>query len=75
MRDFNNNVCEKKTYFVDILLDSYPEPFPIEVIATPKLYALIGRDILNQKKVMLHAEKDIWIYDCIVDCPLDTNGD
>ena len=57
--DINGNIFERKTYVVNLQLEK--ENFTrIEVIATPKKYALIGRDILNQKKIMLDAPTEVW---------------
>lgn len=61
VRDVNNNIRERKTYYVNIQLGDYPTPFKqIEVVATPKDYALIGRDILNQLIVVLDAPNEVW---------------
>lgn len=69
VRDVNNIVISRKTYIVNIQLEN--KFFSnIEVIVISKDYALIGRDILNQKKVTLNAPESIWIYDCNGDCPL-----
>lgn len=68
--DANGNCCERKIYSVNLFLEdqAFEE---LQVIALPKSVALIGRDILNRKKVMLDASKDIWIYGCLENCPLE----
>lgn len=50
LRDVNNNIRQIKTYIVDIQLgdDKFSD---VEVIATSQSYGLIGRDILNHKKI------------------------
>ena len=69
-RDFNGNITQKYTYYINIELET--ELFTkVEVIAHAKDYALIGRDILNRKKVTLDAPEEVWIYDCQGSCPLN----
>jgi hypothetical protein len=68
--DANGNSYERKTYFIDIYLEELIFK-QIEVIALPKKYALIGRDILNQQKIMLSATSNTWIYACSQICPLE----
>ena len=59
VREFNGNIQERKTYFINISIANY-EHKNIEVLAIPKEYALIGRDILNQHKVILDAPNQRW---------------
>ncbi len=59
VREPNGNILSRKTYFIDILIADY-EHKNIEVIAISKKYALIGRDILNQHKVILDAPNQRW---------------
>lgn len=59
VRDFNGNTQRRKTYFIDISIADY-EHKNIEVIAISKEYALIGRDILNQHKIILDAPNQRW---------------
>ena len=63
VRDANGNLTRRKTYFVDITIanNSYSN---IEVVAIPKEYGLIGRDILNQERVVLNAPEEKWAFDC-----------
>lgn len=61
VRGLNNTIVERETYIVDIQLGD--NRFRnIEVIATSKEYGLIGRDILNKKKVTFNAPEQIWVY-------------
>ncbi len=67
VRGVNDTTVERTTYFVNIRLGD--ESFSnIEVIATPKSYGLIGRDILNQNKVMFDGQEKRWIYQCPGSC-------
>ena len=59
VRDANGNIQERKTYFINISIANY-EYKGIEVISISKKYALIGRDILNQHKVVLDAPIQRW---------------
>ena len=59
VRDANGNIQERKTYKINILIADY-EHNNIEVIAIPKEFALIGRDILNQHKVILDGPNQKW---------------
>ncbi len=71
VRDANNNIQERTTYWIDIRL-AENEYTNIEVVAIPKRYALIGRDILNQHKVVLNAPKKRWGLGCNDSlCPKD----
>ncbi len=67
VRDANDNVERKKTYLINIRIADY-EFSSIEVVVSPKPYALIGRDILNQHKVMLNAPELIGRLDCQGSC-------
>ncbi len=62
VRSVNNTIVERKTYIVDIQLgdNSFPN---IEVIATPKSYGLIGRDILNSVKIVFDGPNLQWILE------------
>lgn len=59
VKDINGNIQERKTYFINISIADY-EYKNIEVLAIAKEYALIGRDILNQHKVILDAPNQKW---------------
>ena len=59
VRDVTGNIQEKKTYIIDITIANY-EYKNIEVIPIPKESARIGRDILNQHKVILDAPNQKW---------------
>ena len=59
VRDINRNFQERKTYFINISIADY-EYRNIEVVAIPKKYALIGRDILNRHKIILDAPNEKW---------------
>lgn len=54
VRDVNGNHKERTTYRIDIVIDDYEYEF-LEVIAIPKQFAIIGRDILNHYVVVLNA--------------------
>lgn len=59
VRNLIGNTQERQTYFLNISIANY-EHKNIEVIAIPKKYALVGRDILNQHKIVLDAPKQKW---------------
>ena len=63
MRDANGNVQVRKTYWISIRIAEH-EYEELEVIAITKKYALIGRDILNQHKLVLNAPKKKWGLGC-----------
>jgi hypothetical protein len=64
LRDANGNRLERDTYYVTIVMLSHA-PIKIEVISIPgRTYALIGRDILNEHKVMLNANLRRWVLNC-----------
>ncbi len=71
VRGANNTTFERRTYIVNIQLENHLFT-NIEVIALPKNYALIGRDILNQYKVTFNAPQNTWIYNCQGSCSIDT---
>jgi hypothetical protein len=73
LRDANNRIETRKLYTINIDIGTYTFQ-DFEVIAIPKSYALIGRDILNQSRVMLDANYMRWIYDCPGRC-LDEDED
>lgn len=72
--DANGNWYGRKTYLVNLFLEN--QVFgELEVIALPKNFALIGRDILNRNKIMLNASRDIWIYACSETCPFEEGSE
>ncbi len=75
VRDANNNIEERTTYRIDIEIDGN-EYKNLEVVAISKRYALIGRDILNQHKVVLNAPDNIWGLGCNESiCPIMARND
>ena len=75
VRDANDNIQERKTYWINIVL-AKEEYKNLEVIATSKKYALIGRDILNKHKVILDAPEERWGLGCNKNiCPIMTKND
>ena len=63
LRDANNNIQKKRTYFINITIADHNYE-NLEVVAIRKAYALIGRDILNQHKVVLNAPVEQWGLGC-----------
>lgn len=59
VRDANGNIQERRTYRINIRITDY-EYKNVEVIPITKQYALIGRDILNQHKIILDAPNQKW---------------
>ena len=75
LKDANGNTEERMTYWINIILADN-EYKNIEVIAVPKGYALIGRDILNRHKVVLNAPGRSWGLGCNEHiCPIMTQND
>ncbi len=60
LRDANNNIQRKRTYFINITIANHNYE-NLEVVAIRKAYALIGRDILNQHTVVLDAPIQRWV--------------
>ena len=52
------NIISKKLYKVTIEFDG--KAHEVEVLAIPRDYAIIGRDILNQHKIILDAPNEVW---------------
>ena len=69
VRGVNDTIVERPTYIVDIQLGDNMFSY-IEVVATPKNYGMIGRDILNRTKVTFNAPRNRWVYDCDGTCPI-----
>ena len=63
----------RPTYIVNMYLESYDFPLQ-EVLATPKEYALIGRDILNKSKASFNAPQGCWQLNCNETCPQNQDG-
>ena len=62
---------KRKTYRMKIKIADH-DCMELEVIAIPKEYALIGRDILNRHKVVLNAPRQLWGLGCNDSlCPRD----
>ncbi len=59
IRDINGNIINRKTYIIDIQIEDY-QIKNVEVIVVPKRYTLIGRDIINQFKIVLDGPKLQW---------------
>lgn len=77
LRDANGRVVDRDTYVVEltIFLDVVKR---VEVISIPKDHALIGRDILNEYKLVLDAPSTIWGLNCREICESTSpreNGD
>jgi hypothetical protein len=68
MQDASGSLSDRITYFVNIEITDDRNFQNLEVIAIPKRYALIGRDILNQNKVVLYAQQQQWILNCQRSC-------
>ena len=62
VKDVNGNFQTRKTYLIDIIIDDY-EYEDLEVIAMPKQFAVIGRDILNAHVIVLNALRG-WGFIC-----------
>ncbi len=70
VRGVNDITLERKTYFVNIQLGD--NMFSnIEVVAIPKSYGVIGRDILNSFKVVFDGIDKEWIYACPGACDIE----
>jgi predicted aspartyl protease len=61
--DANGNIQERTRYLLNITIASIEYP-RFKVIAISKNYALIGRDILNNYKVVLNAPQQRWGLNC-----------
>jgi gag-polyprotein putative aspartyl protease len=78
VKDVNGNIVIRPTYIISITIDEDNEFSDIEAIVMPKSYAIIGRDILNQCKVVLDAPLGQWRLNCMGSCdPIfpDADGD
>ncbi|MFM7441338.1 MAG: hypothetical protein ACKO2V_22535 [Snowella sp.] len=53
-----NGITSKKLYSVIIEFDGQENE--VEVLAIPRDYAIIGRDILNQYKITLNGPEETW---------------
>lgn len=53
-----NKTISKKLLLVKIEFDG--KPHEVKVLGIPKDYAVIGRDILNQYKIILDAPNQVW---------------
>ena len=62
IKDVNGNLQPRTTCWIDIIIDDY-EYENLEVIAIPKQFAIIGRDILNTHVVVLNALRG-WGFIC-----------
>lgn len=62
MRSASGNTVPRNTYIINIKIagSCFPETQKIEVMSIPGEYALIGRDILNQYKIVLDASQNKW---------------
>ncbi|OUL17876.1 retroviral-like aspartic protease family protein [Nostoc sp. 106C] len=75
MRDANGGYQTREAYFVDIKIgnDLFEN---IQIIKIPDKeppknnYAIIGRDVLNEKKVMLNAHDGKWRLNCGQSCDI-----
>ncbi|MDJ0601706.1 MAG: GAF domain-containing protein [Crocosphaera sp.] len=70
-RSFNDSISTSKIYVINIQLGDYLFT-NIEVIAIPKNYALIGRDILNLTKATFDFPENQWVYDCKGICSISS---
>lgn len=75
-----NQPVTRKTYYIHMSIinnDDYTSACDcglVEVIAIPRNYALIGRDVLNQYKVVLNAPHRIWGICCREhSCPISSD--
>lgn len=53
-----NRIISKRLYSVIIELDGQENE--VEVLTIPRDYAIIGRDILNQYKIILNGPEETW---------------
>ncbi len=63
VQDFNGHQHEIKIFWIDIKIGDYSYQ-NLKVLAISQKYALIGRDILNQHKVVLNAPEEMWGLGC-----------
>lgn len=68
MQDANGNKQSKETYFVNLRIGMYEFPDFRVIILPSKKYALIGRDVLNQQKIMLDGQCEEWRLNCEGNC-------
>lgn len=59
VREASGNMLSAKKYFVNLTIDEYKFN-EVEVVALPRNYAIIGRDILNNLKIILDGPNLTW---------------
>lgn len=67
MRTADNEIRNRTTYFINIILNDFTYS-QIEVFATPKDHGLLGRDIINSYKISLNAPVQTWGINCEINC-------
>jgi hypothetical protein len=53
-----NKIISKELY--SVIIEFGEKLHEVKVLAIPKNYAIIGRDILNQHKIILDAPNEVW---------------
>ncbi|MBA2750474.1 MAG: retroviral-like aspartic protease family protein [Tatlockia sp.] len=74
LRDVNGNVAARYIYVVELNIFSNITR-RVEVLSIPKDNALIGRDILNEYKIVLDAPSTIWRLNCREICKSTSPGE